>query len=104
MESFPILAEAHRAGVPVVAIKAISDSAERALPMDFNRFVSEQGELAWLPMLAAVAAQPLRLADFVRFGIKSFYTAHTMTRFLDRYVKSLTSTKVDGLLHGTATR
>ena len=89
METFHVLAEARRAGVPAVAVRAISDSRERSLPIDFNRVVTIRGELSWLPMLAEAAKHPRRFAELVRFGIASSNAARNLGRFLDSYVKFL---------------
>ena len=92
MESFHVLDEAHRAGVRAVAVRAISDSAEKTLPMDFDRVVNKHGEVGWLPILIELAKQPMRFAGFVRFGIDSSGAARNLARFLDRYVNALTIT------------
>ena len=68
MESFHVLSEGQRAGVPAVAIRAISDSPEKGLPVDFNRVIDENGKLAWPAILAEVAKHPARIPQLVRFG------------------------------------
>src|SRR5262249_21133316 len=39
MESFHVLSQAEKCGVPAVAVRAISDAAETAMPIDFNRVI-----------------------------------------------------------------
>jgi hypothetical protein len=89
MESFHILTEARRAGVPAVAIRAISDSPQRRLPIDFSRTLTSQGEIAWPQVLRQLIKTPTRFPDFVRFGIDSSTAIRNLTAFLDRYVRFL---------------
>jgi adenosylhomocysteine nucleosidase len=89
MESFHILEEARRHGVPAVAVRAVSDSADRDMPLDFNRAIVGNGEIGLLPALSQVAAAPARLPQVVRFGFESALAARKLAYFLDRYLKCL---------------
>lgn len=89
MESFHVLSEAQRAGVPAVAVRAISDTPDRKLPIDFTRMVTLSGQVAWPQMLAELIKHPGRLPAFVRFGIDSSAAIRNLTTFLDRYVSFL---------------
>jgi purine-nucleoside phosphorylase len=91
MESFHVLTEAQRAGVPAVAIRTISDSPEQKLPIDFSKTVTDRGELAWISMITELLKHPARLPDFVRFGVGSSAAIRNLAGFLDRYVKFLMS-------------
>jgi adenosylhomocysteine nucleosidase len=88
MESYAILAEANRRGIPAVAIRAISDTADQNLPLDFNRIINEDGELKWLPALSQVAASPASLPRLVRFGFESSRAARKLAAFLDKYLEN----------------
>jgi hypothetical protein len=91
MESLHVLTEAQHAGVPAVAIRTISDSPEHRLPMDFSQAVTNRGELAWTRIVAELLKHPVRLPDFVRFGLNSSAAIRNLAVFLDRYVKFLMS-------------
>src|SRR5262245_9445971 len=82
MESFSVLAEADRVGVPAVAVRAISDSPVSPLPLDFERAIDKQGELNWLAVAAEVAKQPTRVAGLVKFGIRSSHASRNLAKFL----------------------
>ena len=90
VESFHIMSEAHRAGVPAVAVRAVSDPAENNLPINFNRVINTHGQIGWAAMLSELAKAPSRVPSFVRFGIDSFLAARNLACFLDRYVRFLT--------------
>jgi len=89
MESFQIMAEAQRNGVPVVAVRAVSDAMDRNLPLDFNRIIDDDGEISWLRASSQVAAAPTRLPHLIRFGFESWRAARNLAYFLDEYVKCL---------------
>jgi hypothetical protein len=89
MESFHVLTEARRAGVPAVAIRAISDSPDRRLPVEFGTLINERGDMAWARLIGDLIRHPLRVGDFVKFGIDTSAAIRNLTSFLDRYVKFL---------------
>jgi nucleoside phosphorylase len=89
MESFHVLTEARRAGVPAVAIRAISDSPDRRLPVEFGTLINERGDMAWARLFGDLIRHPLRVGDFVKFGIDTSAAIRNLTSFLDRYVKFL---------------
>ena len=91
MESYPIMAEAQQRGIPAVAIRAISDTADQNMPLDFSRAISEDGKIDWLPALSQVAASPSCLPRLMRFGLDSSRAARKLAYFLDRYLECLTS-------------
>jgi hypothetical protein len=89
MESFHILSEAQRSAVPAVAIRAISDTPERRLPIDFSRTVTSRGDVRWQRMIGELIKNPAKIPAFVRFGLDTSAAIHNLTTFLDRYVKFL---------------
>jgi nucleoside phosphorylase len=93
MESFHVLTEARRAGVPAVAIRAISDSPDRRLPIDFSKLMNERGDMAWTRLIGELIRHPLRVGDFVKFGMDTSAAIRNLTTFLDRYVKFLAVNK-----------
>jgi hypothetical protein len=61
MESYEVVAEANRRGVPAVVLRAISDSFEREMP-DFNRALNSEGEFNPLALARVCASRPLASA------------------------------------------
>jgi adenosylhomocysteine nucleosidase len=89
VESFDVLNEAQRCGLPAVAIRAVSDPVEQDMPLDFNRTINDRGAIDWLSMVSEIARAPRRLPDLVRFGRGSVQAARNLARVLDRYVMEL---------------
>ena len=94
MESFHVLNEARGSGIPSVAIRAISDSPDQILPIDFSRTVTAQGDIARLGMIRELVLHPLRLPAFIRFGMGSSAAIRNLTAFLDRYVSFLSLNEI----------
>ncbi|HYR41637.1 MAG TPA: hypothetical protein VER98_01330, partial [Terriglobia bacterium] len=74
-----------------VAVRAISDPVDQNLPLDFNRAIGEDGEIAWLPALSQIVAAPARLSQLIRFGLESSRAARNLAHFLERYLNCLTA-------------
>ncbi|HVB39029.1 MAG TPA: hypothetical protein VND92_10845, partial [Vicinamibacterales bacterium] len=89
METFSVFAAAARLGVPVVAVRAISDEVGDDLPLDFNRALASDGRLHYGWLAGQVVSHPHRLRQLVRFGRTSAQAADTLGEFLDRYVRRL---------------
>jgi adenosylhomocysteine nucleosidase len=89
MESFQIFSQAAEHGVPVVAVRAISDAADTSLPIDFNRIVDNRGQISWRLTFGEIAKAPTRLPQLIRFGFDSARAARSLAYFLDRYIKFL---------------
>ena len=89
MESFEILREAQGAGVPAVAIRAISDTLDQDLPLDMSEILTEQGRVSIPRVLGQVALKPQSLPGLVRLGKNSRVAAQSVSRFLDAYVAAL---------------
>jgi adenosylhomocysteine nucleosidase len=91
MESFHLIAEAQRYGVPAVAVRAVSDPMGDDLPLDFNPLIDGRGEIDWRPALSQIAAAPLAIPRLARFAFQSWRSAQQLGRFLNIYLNSLCS-------------
>ncbi len=89
MESFHVLAQAGRAGVPAVAVRAVSDSPARHLPIDFNRVIDQRGELSWLSVAGELVRHPARIGSLVKFGIQSSRASRALAGFLNKYAEQV---------------
>jgi adenosylhomocysteine nucleosidase len=89
MESFAVLEEAHHRGVPAVAVRAISDSADEDLPFDMTGIFTEEGRISMPLVLAQVARHPQSLSAVLKLGQNAKAAAAALAEFLDRYVERL---------------
>jgi len=89
MESFEILSEASRAGVPAVAVRSISESSGESLPLDFNKVIDPKGQIRWSAMAGQLLRSPVRIRAFAKFATDSMNAARNLAEFLDRYVDGL---------------
>jgi adenosylhomocysteine nucleosidase len=94
MESGDIMLEAVAFGAKVIAIRGISDAVEEDLPVDFNRVMSESGEVSLTKILSQAASHPGSIPALIRFGRQSRNAAEKLAIVLDTYVQRLVSTDV----------
>ena len=99
MESAFIMNEFCRASTPCVTIRAISDSANEDLPVDFDRCLTPQGEIKTMRLVNEIVRRPGNLPNLVRFGRQSNEAANSLACFLDKFVSALPS-----VLEGVGTR
>ena len=76
MESAAVAAVAKGAGVPFMAIRAIADSVEIAIPQSALSFIDEFGRLNVSMLLKELAKHPKDFFTLVRLG-RSFHAAET---------------------------
>jgi adenosylhomocysteine nucleosidase len=86
MESFEIVAAATDAGVPAVAVRAISDILDEPLPLDMNEVFNDEGQLSIPRVVGQVALHPQAVPGLVRLGQQSKKAAESLAQFLDRYI------------------
>lgn len=86
MESFGVLSESAAAGIPGIAIRAISDLAQETLPLDMNEVFTNKGEVSVPRVLRQVARHPGAMPGLVKLGKQSKAAAESLARFLDSYV------------------
>jgi adenosylhomocysteine nucleosidase len=86
MESFEILSAAAAAGVPAVAIRAISDLSAEDLPLDMNDVFSDAGQVSIPRVIGQLVRHPQSLPGLVKLGQQSKLAAESLAKFLDRYI------------------
>lgn len=94
MESGDIMLEAVAFGAKVIAIRAISDAVEEDLPLDFNRVMSESGEVSITKILTQAAAHPGSIPALIRFGRQSRNAAEKLAIVLDACIQRLVLTDI----------
>jgi len=91
MESFEIVKEAQAWGARGVVVRAISDSAEEDLPINFNVTLSNRHEVSAAKVAWELAKNPLALPALLRFARQSRKAAEKLAKFLETYVQGMTS-------------
>ena len=89
MESFRILEEAARRGIPSVAIRVIGDSADETLPLDFDRAVRADGTVDLMKLVGQAVRVPSRWPALIAFGFRQRRAVRALAGFLDRFVASI---------------
>lgn len=88
MESYVVLEEAARSGVPAVAIRAISDVAGEDLPYDFDRARDARGRILLSGLLAQIVLRPHRLPALLSLRQQCRLAAASLVEFLDLYIEA----------------
>ncbi|HEY2108646.1 MAG TPA: hypothetical protein VGH17_02025 [Candidatus Acidoferrales bacterium] len=91
MESFWVLSAAADRGVPAVAIRAISDTVDSDLPLDFSRVFNEQGAVSVPKVIGQLATNPSKVGGLLRLAHDSERAASNLARVLDSFVTSVTN-------------
>ncbi|HMD32350.1 MAG TPA: hypothetical protein VKG84_10605 [Candidatus Acidoferrales bacterium] len=89
MESLGVLAAAHAANTPAVAIRVISDDAGQDLPVDFNRVLTAKGKVRPVRLLSSIAAEPRSLRGLLQLAGDSKRASAGLAEFLDAYIADL---------------
>jgi adenosylhomocysteine nucleosidase len=91
MESFDIVKEAYAWGARSIVLRAISDSADEDLPINFNLTLSKQHHISITKVMQELIKNPLAFPALLRFGRQSRYAAERLAKFLDSYVQKIGS-------------
>ena len=89
MEGFGIasVAQAHR--LPMVAIRVISDTTERDMPIRIDTMVDDKGRVSVGGVVRQVVRHPLQLPALIRLGRESRTAAEALANFLEAFIKKL---------------
>ncbi len=94
MESFHVLSSVSAARIPSIAIRAVSDTVDQDLPMDFAKVVDRAGRVRWGKMAGEIARHPGKLSSLIQFGRESRRAAEKLADFLDQYVDEISETSL----------
>src|SRR5713101_2137935 len=89
MESFAILSCAHEHAVAAVAIRVISDTTKRDMPIFLDAVVDEMGRVKIGGLVRNVVSHPIHLPALIRLGRDSRTAAQALAHFLEAYIKKL---------------
>jgi len=89
MESYTILAEAARYGVPAVAVRAIGDTAGFDMPYDFESVRDSRGQIRVSGVVAQVLRRPFGLAALLALARDCRAASKHLANFLDVFTTTL---------------
>ena len=89
MESCGVLTEAGLFAAKTVAVRAISDTSEEDLPLDFNKVTNDSGDVSLARVLGEVVSAPGSIPALMRFGQRSRFAAQSLANFLEHYLQAL---------------
>lgn len=93
MESFAIMKEMSVLGVPCVAVRSVSDSAEMDVPCDFDSALDSSGRIRITRVLGQVATDPRQAWPLARLGMRSSRAAASLAHYLQGYVTGMAGEK-----------
>jgi len=89
MESFAILSCAREHDLAAVAIRVISDTTKRDMPIFLDTIVDEMGRVKIGGLVRKVVSHPIQLPALIRLGRDSRTAAQALAHFLEAYIKKL---------------
>lgn len=87
METYAVAVAARKLGVPMIALRAISDPADAALPASSLSWLTRDGRPRLLPPIAWALAHPWRIPDLVRLGRASKLAAERLADEAERIIR-----------------
>lgn len=89
MESFAILSAAHEHQISTVAIRVISDTSTRDMPIFLDTLVDDEGRVSIGGVVRKLVRHPIQLPALIRLGRDSRTAAEALAHFLEAYIKRL---------------
>jgi hypothetical protein len=100
MESFGVFAVADRKHIPVIAIRAISDTARSELPAGLEVMVDNRGRVDIIGTICFIARWPHQISKLIRLGRDSRRVAEGLKNFLEGLIVQLSMCTSGGLPEG----
>jgi nucleoside phosphorylase len=89
MESYHVLTMATGPQVASIAIRAISDTVDEDMPLDFGKVLEPDGRLNLRKLALQVGRYPHRIPALLKFGKRSERATMELADFLDRYIEAV---------------
>lgn len=88
MEGFYILQIVSGTGIPMISLRAISDTYDEDLPPEISKVVNREGRVQTVSMLKLILKRPGRIPALLRFGSHSRDAAISLADFLDGFLEA----------------
>lgn len=89
MESGIIKEICSRHNIPAVTVRVISDIADEDLPLDFNDYIDENGDIKISKILMKIVANPQLAARLINFQKQTDNAARALGEFLNKFFKEI---------------
>jgi hypothetical protein len=89
METAAVARVAIRTGVPWAAIRAVSDTADESLPLDFNGLRTPDGDLPTSRVALAAIANPAAIPGLIRLGRNTSLAAEALAQTLREWLAAI---------------
>lgn len=86
MESGPILAICRESQIPCAMVRAISDTANEDLPLDFNQLSKPDMNLHYGKLVLAIAKSPQKISALVQLHKKTRHAAVHLAAVLAKFI------------------
>jgi nucleoside phosphorylase len=88
MEGYHILQIVSGTGIPVISVRAISDTRDLDVPPEISKVVNREGHVQALRLLKLIIKRPDRIRSLLSFGGQSRDAAISLADFLDRFLEA----------------
>jgi adenosylhomocysteine nucleosidase len=78
MESAAVRSVAKKRGIPMVALRVITDPYDEALPLDFNQFMNTAGSMRYGRFACHLLRKPITVLRLIQFQKKLNYAAQRL--------------------------
>jgi adenosylhomocysteine nucleosidase len=89
METFAVAQVASQRDVAWAAVRAVSDTADESLPLDFNRLRTPDGDLPTSRIALAALTHPAAIPGLIRLGKNTSLAAEGLASFLEGWISEL---------------
>jgi nucleoside phosphorylase len=97
MESFKIMTMATGPQIRTITVRAISDTVDEDMPLDFSRVLDRSGKVRVGQLALQLARYPHKIPALIRFGRDSQQAAVRLADFLDRYLVAVEKNFAGGI-------
>ena len=88
MEGYHILQIVSGTRIPMISVRAISDTYDEDLPPEIGKVVNREGRVRTLPMIKLVLRRPYEIPSLLKFASQSKDAAISLADFLDDFLET----------------
>ena len=89
METIGAVRVAQEHGIRWLAIRAITDAANKGLPLDFNAHMNSKGNISYAKVMKSVLKRPAKIPALIQLGKRSSQAAKNLSSFLTALLRRM---------------